>query len=89
MTTKTLYHATNESAANSIDYQGFRRGGGGRQGSAVYLSETPSEARRRSRNGNSVVYAVKVKLYSSGYGYDGESYAIYDTNQIRNYYRCD
>jgi hypothetical protein len=89
MPTRTLYHATNDSAANSIDWEGFKPGSDGHQGGAIYLSDTIAEAKRRSRHGSAVVYEVRVNLpnIKSQWSYDGRSYAIYDSNLINSYSR--
>ena len=84
---RCLYHATNTSAAQQIDWQGFRPGDDGRQGGAIYLSNTIKEAKRRSRNGSVVVYEVRVRLRTGKYGWDGESYALFDSSQIQSYSR--
>eukprot|EP00966_Prymnesium_polylepis_P262434 6062194-Prymnesium_polylepis.1 len=83
----TLYHATNSDAATQIDYEGFRAGPDGHQGGAVYLSDSPKEAKYRSRNGREVVYKVQVQLHRGHYGYDGKSYAIYSNDLIKSYSR--
>ena len=48
---RTLYHATNSSAAHSIFSHGFLCGSSGCVGPGIYFIETPLAARHKSRNG--------------------------------------
>jgi hypothetical protein len=59
---RTLYHATNSSAAHSILSHGFRCGSSGCVGPGIYFADTPSAARHKSRNGTDVVLQADVHL---------------------------
>ena len=58
--TRTLYHATNASAARSILSEGFRCGSSGCIGGGIYFAESPSSARHKSNNGTDVVLECRV-----------------------------
>lgn len=60
--TRTLYHATNESAARSILENGFRCGSDGCVGGGIYFADSRESAIHKSRRGSSVVLRCRVNL---------------------------
>ena len=62
MGTRTLYHATNATAANNILNGGFRCGSSGCCGGGIYFASTPQQARHKSRNGSEVVLSAQVNI---------------------------
>ena len=58
--TRTLYHATSESAARGILSEGFRCGSRGCVGGGIYFADSPRAARHKSSHGAEVVLEARV-----------------------------
>ena len=56
------YHATNSDAANGIATCGFRCGTAGMAGGAIYFATSEEDARRKSNNGNTVVFRCLLRM---------------------------
>jgi hypothetical protein len=56
------YHATNSAAAARIFRCGFRCGAKGLAGGAIYFATSEADARRKSKNGDDVVFRCELKM---------------------------
>ena len=82
-----LYHATNDSAADSIMCSGFRCGSGGYAGPGVYGSLSEMSANFKSRHGSSSLIKFYVPDHAVQAAPGGDNYVVKNPGCITSIHR--